>query len=164
VDGVHQSFSGRLFFGSGLCVSRSAPLNFFGGFNRHDTILLGEGTLVLDIQSSLAPTLDRFREFNVEIINVRADADTNAAYIVDDVPRVVAPEVENAFSQAPMRMDAEETLAESNENGNVEDRIRGQLVQLDPVDEKETTKKFVDRSGKTTDEEIDECYPESNRG
>jgi hypothetical protein len=63
-----------------------------------------------------------------------------------------------------MRMDAEETLAESNENGNVEDRIRGQLVQLDPVDEKETTKKFVDRSGKTTDEEIDECYPESNRG
>jgi hypothetical protein len=33
-----------------------------------------------------------------------------------------------------MRMDAEETLAEGNKNGNVEKRIRGQLVQLDPLD------------------------------
>jgi hypothetical protein len=35
-----------------------------------------------------------------------------------------------------MRMDTEETLAESDENRNVEERIRGQLVQLNPVNKK----------------------------
>jgi hypothetical protein len=62
-----------------------------------------------------------------------------------------------------MRMDAEETLAESNENGNMKERIRGQLMQLDPVDKKKATKKFMDRSGKAANKEVNECYPESNR-
>jgi hypothetical protein len=62
-----------------------------------------------------------------------------------------------------MRMDAEETLAESNENGNMKERIRGQLMQLDPVDKKKATKKFMDRSGKAVNKEIDECYPKSDR-
>jgi hypothetical protein len=30
----HQGFSGRLFFGSSLCVPRSAPLNFLGTVKR----------------------------------------------------------------------------------------------------------------------------------
>ena len=62
-----------------------------------------------------------------------------------------------------MRMDAEETLAESNENGNMKERIRGQLMQLNPVDKKKATKKFMDRSGKAANKEIDECYPKSDR-
>ena len=62
-----------------------------------------------------------------------------------------------------MRMDAKETLAESNKNGNVKERIWGQLMQLDPVDKKEATKKFMDRSGKAANKEIDECYPKSDR-
>jgi hypothetical protein len=62
-----------------------------------------------------------------------------------------------------MRMDAEETLAESNENGNVENRIWGQLVQLNPVDEKVTTEKFVDRGGEAANEKVNECYLESDR-
>jgi hypothetical protein len=41
--------------------------------------------------------LDGVGEFNVKIIYVEMDADANATYIVDDVPRVVAPEIENAF-------------------------------------------------------------------
>jgi hypothetical protein len=41
--------------------------------------------------------LDRVREFHVEVINVGMDADTNATYIVGDVPGVVAPEIENVF-------------------------------------------------------------------
>jgi hypothetical protein len=89
---------------------------------------MGGGILVLDIHPLLAPTLDGVGEFHIRIINIRTNADANAAYIVDDVPRVVLPEVKNAFQQAPMRMDAEETLAERNENGNMEERIRGQLV------------------------------------
>jgi hypothetical protein len=62
-----------------------------------------------------------------------------------------------------MRMDAEETLVEGNENGNMEERVWGQLMQLNPVDEKETTKKLMDRSGETANEEVNECYPEFDR-
>jgi hypothetical protein len=42
-------------------------------------------------------------------------------------------------------MDAEETLAEGNENGDMEERVWGQLMQLDPVDENQATKEFMDR-------------------
>jgi hypothetical protein len=92
------------------------------------------------------------------------DADANAAYIVDDVPRVGAPEVKNVFPHAPMRMDVKETLAEGNKNGDMEERIQGQLMQLNPVDKQETTKELMDRSGKTVNEKVNECYPESDRG
>jgi hypothetical protein len=95
-------------------------------------------------------------------MDIGTDTDTNATYIVDDVPRVVAPEVEDAFPKAPMRMDAHERLAKSNKNRNVEERIWGQLMQLDPIDEQQATKKFVNRNGKAANEEVDKSYPESN--
>jgi hypothetical protein len=63
-----------------------------------------------------------------------------------------------------MRMDAEETLAEGNKNGYMEERIRGQLVQLNPLDKQDTTKELMDRSGKTANEKVNECYPKSYRG
>jgi hypothetical protein len=106
--------------------------------------------------------LDRVREFYIEVINVGTNADTNATYIVGDVPRIVAPKVEDAFPKAPMRMDARETLAKSDKNRNVEERVWGQLMQLDPIDQQQATKKLVDRNGKAAIEKVDESYPESN--
>jgi hypothetical protein len=35
-------------------------------------------------------------------------------------------------------------------------------VQLDPVDEQKAMKKLVDRNGKAANEEVDECYLESD--
>ena len=97
MDAGHQGFSGFLFFGSSLCVPGSTPLNFLGSFKRRDTILLRGSRFVLDVQLFLAPPLDRVRKLHVKVINVGTDADTNDTHIVDDVPRVVAPEIENAF-------------------------------------------------------------------
>jgi hypothetical protein len=77
MDASHQGFSGRSFFGSRLRVPASAPLNLFGSFKRRDTVLLGEGRLILDVQPFLAPPLDGVREFNIEIINIGANADAN---------------------------------------------------------------------------------------
>jgi hypothetical protein len=105
---------------------------------------LGERGLILDVQPFLAPTLDGVRELHVEIIDIGMEADTNTTYIVGDIPRIVAPEVEDAFPKAPMRMDAQETLAMNDKNRNVEERVWGQLMQLDPVDENQATKEFVD--------------------
>ena len=47
-----------------------------------------------------------------------------------------------------MRVDAQETFTECDENGDVEKRVWGQLVQLDPVDKKQATKEFMDRNSK----------------
>jgi hypothetical protein len=38
-------------------------------------------------------------------------------------------------------LDAQEALAKSDEDGDMKDRIWGQLVQLNPVDKEEATKK-----------------------
>jgi hypothetical protein len=43
-----------------------------------------------------------------------------------------------------MRMDAQEALTESDKNGDMEERVRGQMVELNPIDKEEATQKFMD--------------------
>jgi hypothetical protein len=45
----------------------------------------------------------------------------------------------------------------------MEDRVWSQLVQLDPEDKNEATKKFMNKNEEAADEEIDEAYPETGR-
>ena len=56
-------------------------------------------------------------------------------------------------------MDAEEALAKCNKNGNMEDGIGSQLVQLNPIDEKESPKELVNWDRETANEEIGKDYP-----
>jgi hypothetical protein len=51
----------------------------------------------------------------------------------DNAARVVAPEIEDTFPQAPMGMGPEETFTEGDEKGDMEDGIWGKLVQLNPI-------------------------------
>jgi hypothetical protein len=44
------------------------------------------------------------------------------------------------------------------------ERIGGQLMQLDPVDKEEASKKFLNRKGEATNEEVNKDYPESDGG
>ena len=46
----------------------------------------------------------------------------------------------------------------------MEDRVGGQLMQLNPIDKEKSTKKLVDRGRKTANEMIDKGYPISNAG
>jgi hypothetical protein len=128
VNALHQGIGSHIFFGNGLCVPRSASESFFGSFKWSNVILLGVDILILDVQLYFAPPLKVVGEFDVKIVNVGSNTDANAAHIVDDVATVVAPEVENASPQAPMRMGAEEALAQSDKNSDVEDGVWGQLV------------------------------------
>jgi hypothetical protein len=146
VDAGNQGVSGRFFFGCDYRVPGFVPLNFFGTVKVRKTIYLGRGGLILDVKPFPAPTLDRVGEFHIEVIDIGADGDANATYIVDDALRVVAPEEENAFPEAPVRVDAQETLTEGDKDGDMEKGVWGQLVMLDPVNKKQTTKKFVDRN------------------
>ena len=44
-------------------------------------------------------------------------------------------------------MDAQEALTESDEDGDMEERVGGQLMELNPVNEEKTAEEFMDRSG-----------------
>ena len=52
-----------------------------------------------------------------------------------------------------MRLDSEPALAESDEISDVEERIWGQLMELEPIETKKTPKKGVKRQGKTANDE-----------
>jgi hypothetical protein len=57
-----------------------------------------------------------------------------------------------------MGVDAEEVFAKSNENGDMEDGIGSWLVQLYPINEKESPEKIMNRHGEAVKEEISENY------
>jgi hypothetical protein len=43
-----------------------------------------------------------------------------------------------------VEVDAKKALTQSNKDGDVEDRVGGQLMELNPVNKKKSTKEFVD--------------------
>jgi hypothetical protein len=59
-----------------------------------------------------------------------------------------------------MRVDAKQTFTQNDKDGNVQNGVGGQLVKLNPVDEKQTAKEFMERNRKATEEKINKCYPE----
>jgi hypothetical protein len=136
MDAADQGFCGRLFFGSCFRIPRSAPLDFLVSVEGRNAIFLADRRLILYIEPFFAPALDRVGEFDIKVVDIRANVDNNATYIVGDVFQVVAPEVEDTFPEAPVRVGAKETLAESDQDRNVQNLFGGQLVQLNLVDEK----------------------------
>ena len=162
VDALHQGFSFRFFLGSGFCVPGSAPKDLCGTIKGSDAILLVADVFFLDVQPLFAPPLNGVGEFDVEVIDVGSDADANAAHVVDDIARAIAPEIKNAFPQAPVGMGPEEAFAQGNKYRDVEDRVGGQMMQLNSVNKEKSTEKFVDGGGKAANEVVDESYPKSN--
>jgi hypothetical protein len=71
--------------------------------------------------------LHRVGKLQVEVANVGSHADANATYIIDGAARVVAPKIKDVFPKAPVRMYAQEALAQSNTNRDMEERVGNQL-------------------------------------
>jgi hypothetical protein len=63
-----------------------------------------------------------------------------------------------------MGLNAQERLAKSHETRNVQKRVRCELVKLHTINKEKTTKEFVGRKRKTTEEESEEHYPITTRG
>jgi hypothetical protein len=123
--------------------------------------LLVASWFILHIEPFLALALDRVSKFQIEIAGFRPNADTDTTYVVDGIPRVVATKIEDAFPQDPIGVDAEEAFTKCDENGDMEDGIGSQLVQLNPVNKKESPKELMNRHGEAVKEEISENYPKS---
>jgi hypothetical protein len=62
----------------------------------------------------------------------------------------MAFDIEDFTPQAPMGVNAEESFAEGNEDGEMKDGIRGQLPELNPIGKEKRTNKFVVRKRKPT--------------
>ena len=58
-----------------------------------------------------------------------------------------------------MGLDAEEGFAESDEGGNMENRVWGKMVKIEPIEEHEAPEKGVERETQTSDEVGDEDHP-----
>jgi hypothetical protein len=63
-----------------------------------------------------------------------------------------------------MGIDPQEGLIEGNEAGNVQNRVRHELVKLHTINKEEPTKKFVGRKRKTTEKEGKKHHPITARG
>jgi hypothetical protein len=159
VDVLHQGFYRLLLFFGGLSVPRTAANNFRGTVKGSNVELLEVDIFISDIQPPLPPSLDGVGEFDVKVIRVGADTDHNTTYVVGDIARAVAAEVEDALPQAPVRMGPEEAFAESDKDGDVENGVGSQPMKLNPLDEKETAKEIMDGGRDAADEVVSEGYP-----
>jgi hypothetical protein len=63
-----------------------------------------------------------------------------------------------------MGFDSQEGLAKSHETGNVEDRVRCELVKLHTVNIKKPTKELVGRKRESAENEREEHHPVAARG
>ena len=59
-------------------------------------------------------------------------------------------------------MGPEEAFAQGNKYRDVEDRVGGQMMQLNSVNKEKSTEKFVDGGGKAANEVVDKSYPVPN--
>jgi hypothetical protein len=108
--------------------------------------------------------LDGVGEFDVEIFDIRTDANNNTTYVVGNVVGAIAAEAENALPQSPIRLGPEEALAKGDKNRNMEDGVGSELMKLQPVHEKQSTKKIMDRSREAENEVVNEANPIFHRG
>ena len=58
-----------------------------------------------------------------------------------------------------MGPDAEESLTHDDERRNVEDEVRSQIMEVQPVVEHETTDEWMEGKPQSTEEVVEEDYP-----
>jgi hypothetical protein len=123
LDASNKSVSGCLFLICGLGIPGSAPLRFFGSIERGKAVLLTSRRNILHVKPLFPTTLDGVSELHFKIAGVQTNADAHTSYIVDGFPRVVAAKVKDALLEAPRRLDPQEALTESDEDGDMKERI-----------------------------------------
>ena len=107
--------------------------------------------------------MDGVGGFNVKILDIRADANNNTAYVVGNIVGAITAEAEDALPQSPIGMDSKKALAKGNENRNMEDGVGSKVVKLQPIHEKQTTKKIMDGGREASDKVVNEANPIFNR-
>jgi hypothetical protein len=98
--------------------------------------VLAGGGLVPGIEPLRPPARIVFRRFEIEVLNTLAYLAAEAASLV--VQR--APNGENLVLEPPVGLDPQETFTKRDKTCNVKNSIGIQIVKLNPISEKKTTK------------------------
>ena len=93
--------------------------------------------------------MDGLNQSQLEILDVwsHLDAESPDCEASAALPHSLPLHEEDPLPQAPVRVHAEEALAECDEAGDVEDPVGGEMVNLYPVRVQEATEKIMDREG-----------------
>jgi hypothetical protein len=115
------------------------------------------GELVLGVEPLRPPAGVVFGRLEGEVRDVRANLAAEAASLV--LQR--APNDEDSAPQCPVGFYPQETFTERDETRNVKNCVGIQVMELNPVSEKEATEKRMRRQRQTPQQKGDENYPES---
>jgi hypothetical protein len=94
--------------------------------------------------------LERLSHREVEVINFLPNDEADTADHVRAFVAIVALNIKNLPPQTPVRINAEENLANSDKDQEMENGIRSQVPELNSVEKEERTKKFVGWKRKPT--------------
>jgi hypothetical protein len=72
--------------------------------------------------------------------------------------------VEKEFPQSPMGIDPKERFTKGDEAGNVQDRVRCELMKMHAVNKKKPMEEFMGRKRKSVQEESKKHHPIAARG
>jgi hypothetical protein len=143
-DTSHERLCRLFLFFRSFGIPGTATLNPGTSVERNYVVLHRIGAFFVDVEPLFAPSLDRIRKLDVEIIDISPNTDNNATYVISDVVGAITAEAENALPQSPIGRDSEEAFAKCDKNRNVKDGIGSQLVQLNPINKKKAAEEIVD--------------------
>jgi hypothetical protein len=98
---------------------------------------------VPEIEPFLLPALDRFPHREVEVFDFLPDNETNSTNNVRTFASVVALDKENFPSKTRVGVNVEVGFIDSNEDGQMEDRVWGQLPKLNPIRKNKEAEELV---------------------
>ena len=136
-----------------LVFPGSFLLNQLGGVKGNKAKNLSVHVGVADVKPSPPPVLDRFRHGKGKGKKIRTkgdDATPNGIHTIR--ARLLLHGIELP-EEAKVWLDAEPTLAESDETSNMKKRIGRKMMQLDAIEKEQPTKEVVDWEGKPTNNE-----------
>jgi hypothetical protein len=139
LDFLHQRLRNLHFFIGKLVPPRHPRSKNGGGPKFFEPEFFANGGLVLGVEQFRPPAGIVFGRLEVEIWNVRAHLAAEAASLVAQW----VPNGENPALKRPMGLDPQEAFIERDKTRNVKNRIGIQIMELNPIREKEPAKKRV---------------------
>jgi hypothetical protein len=116
-------------------IPRCQFLYLLGSIKRRQAeFIFRKGFAVLDIEPLCPPSLDRRGHGKFKVLRLRAHKNDGSAQFGFPSQRNIGAEPKDWPPKKEMGLNAQEGLAESHETGNVQKRIRCELVELHTVD------------------------------
>lgn len=134
-------------------------LDVLGGVERSKAKLLPVHCGVADVKPSPPPVLDGLRHRKRKEEKVGFKENDAAADGINAIRARLPLHGIELPEEAKVWLDTEPALAEGDEAGNVKNIIRQKMMELDAVEEKQSTEKIVDRKRKAPKDKSDKHDP-----